>query len=179
MKEQIFNFCDGILSGKRPISQLFVFSCSIVTAIMLYCCSKENELLQIIFSDFNYLGHIIVLILYFLISLCVFQIIFQVFRHIKLNQNFKKQIKQKRQNILDTFDRLTEWQKIFLVKAVRHKKQQFQGYEIGNITCLWQPEMDVLVAKGIVSEVRFEVYLIDNDFFDVIREHVLEQINSA
>lgn len=90
------------------------------------------------------------------------------------NENDRQAAVQKH---IATFNRLSQWQKEFLMKAVRSNRQQFQNYEIGMIEAVWEPEIDVLIARRIIVKLNYSTYYINDEFFDALRENFCQQRN--
>lgn len=74
------------------------------------------------------------------------------------------------EKMMNAFERLSDWQKSFLIQAIRENKQQWQRHEMpGGFDFVWKPEVDVLITKGIVKKVNYGVFLIDDNFFDTLQ----------
>lgn len=73
--------------------------------------------------------------------------------------------------VFKTFQRLSEWQRAFLGKAINLNKRQWQRYEMpSGFDVIWVPEIDVLISKRIVRQVNYDVFLIDDEFFETLQE---------
>jgi hypothetical protein len=52
--------------------------------------------------------------------------------------------------IAQTLDSLTAWQRSFLVRFITNDTMQIKEWEVGQYKAVWGPEVDVLCAKGII-----------------------------
>lgn len=96
--------------------------------------------------------------------------------------------KHSREQVVKTFERLSEWQKKFLINAVRQDQRQCcldfgfnfdvgfgQGRPVGD-TLTPEEEVAVLVERKIIRSIgKSSAYLIDDDFFDTLQEWDREQ----
>ena len=84
-----------------------------------------------------------------------------------------------REKVRKIFSRLSDWQKDFLIRAVHNDKRQWQRYEMpSGFEALWGPEVEVLLHKGIVSQVSYGVFLINDDFFDILQEAYFTELEA-
>jgi|GEM_PF-3345041 len=80
--------------------------------------------------------------------------------------------KKKAETIFDTFNRLTDWQRSFLLHNILQKGQsQIKSYEIGGCKAVWGCEMEALIAKRIVTEISYENYEINPAYYDYIKKY--------
>lgn len=76
------------------------------------------------------------------------------------------------QQIIEIFENLTDWQKKFLRYGIAQNKRQFEAFELGSYKICWENEMEILKIRGFVSEPKFEVYLMNDKVFDVLKAYM-------
>lgn len=82
-------------------------------------------------------------------------------------------------NVDKTLSSLTDWQKRFLTRAVHESRRQFQDFEIGEYQLVWEPEMAMLVNKGVALRHRNAgVYEINAEYFDAVQLLVQDPADS-
>lgn len=62
---------------------------------------------------------------------------------------------------------------IRILKPFGFKNQRiFHDYEIGGYRAIWQPDMEVLIHKGIVEQISYSTFEINAQYYDLIKEAV-------
>ena len=177
MMSKLLDYFRDILTGKLGSSQLVVLFCALISTGGTYLLIREGKWFQSVRADFGTMGPLILVTVGFLLYLIVFQIGLRICAKghavIKSHGDGLKNSEQ----VKDVFRRLSDWQKSFLIQAVRENKRQWQRYEMpSGYDMIWKPEIEVLRVKGIVRQINSGVFLIDDNFFDILQGiHFTEQ----
>ncbi len=171
MLSDLFGYFRDILAGKLRSSQLVVLFCALASTGFTYFYIRDGKWFQSVRTDFGSIGPLLLLTVGFLLFLILFQIFSRCFERISIAIRSASSHSENRERVVNVFSRLSDWQKGFLVLAVRENKRQWHSYEIpGGYAAIWEPEIDVLVQKRVVRCGRHGVYLIDDNFFDILQE---------
>ncbi|HEY1686794.1 MAG TPA: hypothetical protein VGG19_18680 [Tepidisphaeraceae bacterium] len=71
-------------------------------------------------------------------------------RHLSIQREQAKH--QELKQIEATLSSLTNWQRSFLLRYIVGDTMQINEWEVGEYKAIWGPEVDVLIAKGIVRK---------------------------
>jgi len=191
MTSKIFDYFKDILAGNLRFSQLFVLLCTIVATGWTYIIQREKSWFQELLADFGSLGPFFLSTVCFAFFLVIFQMISRTcaYMMLRIRQHIDRINAPKRileheseqiREIRETFNKLSDWQKDFLVMAVQSNQRQWRRYQMpSGYEIIWGPEVKVLLQKKIVRQIDYDVFLIDDVFFETLQNAYLAQLETT
>lgn len=168
---KLLDYFKDILTGKLRSSQLVVLFCSLVSTGGTYLLIREGKWFQSVKADFGSTGPLLLITVGFLLYLIVFQFALRICEKVQAVIQAQDADVKKHEQIVGVFHRLSDWQKDFLGQAVNRNKRQWQRHEMPSVfDAIWEPEVKALIRRNIVRQVNYDVFLIDDDFFDTLQE---------
>ncbi len=88
-------------------------------------------------------------------------------------QRAKRELEQREQLLRGNLDKLTEWQRQFLLRFLVEGRRQIPEFEVGAYKATWDFEMAVLIEKRVIIHHRGGggVYEIAPAYHDYLQEH--------
>jgi hypothetical protein len=131
--------------------------CGLVSGVAFYLVSRDWPLLQEL-KDLGAVGSTVrfatVFLIAFLTAWLVWTAIASRYHRVAKERTAKQRSDERVQNLRDTLFRLTDWQRRFLLRFITEGTTQIPDYQVGEFRAVWESEMSVLVAKGVVIEHR-------------------------
>ena len=162
---------------KEDFSQRRLFTVllsALITILFFFFCHKQRWFVDLK-GGYGTPAIVVVLSACFVVVFLVSELLcirISVNKQKKVHQNEELDSRTKEAiSIFDTLNRLTDWQKGFLIRNIMRRKSQIKGYEVGDYKLVWQDEMEALITKGIVTEISFDNYEINAPYYDYIEKH--------
>lgn len=138
---------------------------ALLSLVIFYFTSRHSEWFHELQQGHGAIGVAIAHLLVFLVVfLCTSLIYSRIADH-------HRQVVRDRA-IRDDLDALSDWQRRFLRRFIDEKRRQIPWGEVG-FPPVWEPEMNVLLSKGIVTDPsgNGEVYEIEPIYYHYLKEH--------
>lgn len=148
---------------------------SVLIAVLSFFLCHKQEWFGELKSDYGNLAIGIFLFVCFLVPFLVFELICNKVSANKQEQSRRfnefEMRKKKAVEIFETFNRLTDWQKKFLITNILQGKSQIKEYEIGGYKAVWEYDINALMGKRIINELSFGNYEINPAYYDYIEKY--------
>jgi hypothetical protein len=176
------NFIKWLLEVDLRLKNAASFLVALVVVVIFFFAAYDAKWFRPIQNNGNVAVSISLVVVFgmaFLASQIIASIIISNFdkkQAVKYNNEQLQLAKQEEKlqiiAMFEVLEKLNDWQRQFITMRVSQNQPQVARWDIGSFEAAWGPEVDVLIAKGIVYRPTREIYEITPDYWKFLKKHL-------